>query len=1015
MVVNYSRFCEAHLAHLAQRTQSFLLLKLFSFVLACVILSVPTVAQTEAQETTHVISLADGSIGYGRLLPNSEDGQVNFSVDGFVTPFAFPQSSIRSVRKIPSETEKPKKVASNTWLFRLRDRQQIVGEIKSLTSESLVVLTAHSGELTVPRNQLLRIERSSQSGDLVKGVIRADEWKDPNDSKLWKVNANRISTSSTGVRLVADFSLPVRSEIRLSIRWNRKPNFAINLGVDSKTPANDAQNQWGVPAGHKLPTVGKKRTFASIETWAEDLAFVRESEGGSMIKNLGQLTGNSCNLTLFLDISAGLAVAQTSDGKLHKLTAPSTMIAGKLQALEIQNFGGSISIESFEVCKWNGQLPIEFAEKSGLVKRSKDGDLQAIVDGWNAESKSWLLSAENEVSTLPENELVVGTVSIEKPIETPTETSTESPNASQIAKAEPANEASSVTTADEPAPQVQVSVVTNDGSRLLGSIMKSNTDAIEVKSLATSSIVSIPVAEIREINVASPIASSTAAVAKESPTHATALIATTGLSEIRGTLLSDLPDARTTALVWQPSLALNASELDYERSGEISSTKFVPKEIEPTEEPNASSTPQAQPQAGGFLQLFGIAGGAPANANQQPKPDKKKTGDNVAKDTGSSTQIRFRSGDSAPAKILLINESGVRFESERTSTTFAPDTTIDQIVFRTLKKESITPEQRKRLLTVPRAQQNDPPTHLLISTAGDFLRGRLLEANQQRASIDVRGEILEFPIEEIAEIIWLYNRDWKTPKEKSETVAEPKSENNVKTMVYAVLGKDQGMAIIPKSVVNSEILGKSELLGDSRIKLPDLLALYWGPNTSEKARALRSKIYALTLAQQPRDTGGDESGGGTSSGSNAHPLVGKPAPEFGLKNLKGESIQLKKLGGQIIVLDFWASWCGPCMQAMPQLEQMMGEFDQSRVRLLAINIQESKSKIELALKRLNIEPEVLLDVDGEIAASYSANAIPQTVIIDPSGTVSHVFVGGGNQVLNQIRQALNEQLEVTRN
>ncbi len=1013
MVVNYSRYCEAMVSR--RSTQSLLLLRVLSFLITTAFFSVPTlVAQTEVPETTHVISLADGSIGYGRLLPNTEDGQVSFSVDGFVTPFAFSQSSVRSVRKIPNESEKPKKNTDSYWLFRLRDRQQIVGEIKSLNSESLVVLTSHSGELTISRNQLLRIERSSQSGELVKGVIRADEWKDPNDSKLWKINASRISTSSAGVRLIADYSLPVRSEIRLSLRWNRKPNFAINLGVDSKTPANAAQNQWGVPAGHKLPTVGKKRSFASIETWADDLAFVRESEGGSMIKNLGQVSGNSCNLTLFLDISAGLAVAQTSDGKLHKLTAASNMIAGKLQALEIQNFGGGISVESFEVCKWNGQLPIEFAEKSGLVKRSKDGDLQAVVNGWDAESKSWLLSAENEVNILPENELVVGTVSIEKPIETPTETPAESPNAAQVGKVDSATEAPSGPTADELALQVQVSVVINDGSRLLGSLMKSNADAIQVKSPVTSSIVSIPVSEIREINVASAIAPTAGALAKESQTDEKTFIATTGLSEIRGILLSDIPDARTTALVWQPSLALNASELDYERSGEISSTKFVPIEIEPTET-NASSTPQAQPQAGGFLQLFGIAGGAPANANGQAKPAKKKSGDNVAKDTGASPQIRFRSGDSAPAKILLINESGVRFESERTSTTFAPDTTIDQIVFRTLKKESITPEQRKRLLTVPRAQQNDPPTHLLISTAGDFLRGRLLEANQQHASIDVRGEILEFPIEEIAEIVWLYSRDWKTPKEKSETVAEPKPENNFKTMVYAVLGKDQGMAIIPKSVVNNEILGKSELLGDSQIKLADLVALYWGPNMSEKARALRSQIYSLTLAQQPRDAGGDESAGGTSSGSSAHPLVGKPAPEFGLKSLKGDSVQLKKLGGQIIVLDFWASWCGPCMQTMPQLGQMIGEFDQSRVKLLAINIQESKTKIELALKRLNIEPEVLLDVDGEIAAAYSANAIPQTVIIDPSGTVSHVFVGGGNQVLNQIRQALNEQLEVTRN
>jgi thiol-disulfide isomerase/thioredoxin len=197
------------------------------------------------------------------------------------------------------------------------------------------------------------------------------------------------------------------------------------------------------------------------------------------------------------------------------------------------------------------------------------------------------------------------------------------------------------------------------------------------------------------------------------------------------------------------------------------------------------------------------------------------------------------------------------------------------------------------------------------------------------------------------------------------------------------------------------------LLGEASIKLDDLTALFFGPETLSKARQRRSIGYSLTLAQMPRESSQSGDGGADAT---LHPLVGKPAPQINLKMLSGDSFQLSQQKGHIVVLDFWASWCGPCMQTMPKLEQLVDEIGSERVQLVAVNIQEARTRIELALERINVNCSVAMDVDGEVAAAYSANAIPQTVIVDAEGGVSHVFVGGGEQTLEQIRAAIQQML-----
>lgn len=130
--------------------------------------------------------------------------------------------------------------------------------------------------------------------------------------------------------------------------------------------------------------------------------------------------------------------------------------------------------------------------------------------------------------------------------------------------------------------------------------------------------------------------------------------------------------------------------------------------------------------------------------------------------------------------------------------------------------------------------------------------------------------------------------------------------------------------------------------------------------------------------------------------SRPHPLEGKQAPTFIGAKLDGSEVALSNhIGNEVVMLDFWASWCPPCREGLPAVAEVARDYRGQPVTVYAINQGEDRDTINAFLSETGLDLVVLSDEQGDLGALYGVRGIPQTVIIDKTGRIADVHVGYG--------------------
>ena len=675
-----------------------------------------------------------------------------------------------------------------------------------------------------------------------------------------------------------------------------------------------------------------------FEVWQNHLVAMRETDDEADVASLQRVDDGPGHIHMiaYLDQQRHRMFVVSAAGKKLADLQVTSSKNFTYPGIRMTNHRGNVRLERLRISRWNGDAPRELQADKSRLHRADGSIVYGKVSSFDTTTKQFVVTGEDGETRVEEAE--VGAIVL------------------------PPHEVSG--------PSLRV--VLQDGTRLSGHLAGIAGGNLSLAYAGISVPLEIPITELHSLITLDARPAASLAEGRAGRLELAA-------SSLKGVLVPGQESDSASSLVWQPIGSTTASPLVPGIAGRIVYRQPMPPK------PVAKPAPVRRARAGfipAILNTFRAA--APARSS-----------------TSGKLALHLRTGDTIPCEVTAIDEKGVTFKTEVTDATFVPHDKIKAVELSTVRSLiKVDDAKRERLLTLPRMQRNNPPTHLIRSVDGDYLRARIESLDDEFLRVEVRLESKQLKRSHIAEIIWLHE------DELSDEVDTPQRLPFTTTHIQALRSNGTRLTFQPQECDGKIVVGKSDLLGRCHVELADVDILLIGKRIEESAAQLVYGRWRMQHAVDPKFVSAD----GTTSrplGTESE-LVGKAAPDFTLELLDGKSFQLSRQKGKVVVLDFWATWCGPCIQAMPQVDGVVHEFKGQDVELIAVNLQEGADKIKSTLERLKLDPTVALDIDGVVASRYAATAIPQTVIIDRDGKVARLFVGGGSGFADELRKALQD-------
>lgn len=908
-------------------------------------------------------------------LPAAVDtaGGVAWRSPHFVEPVEFPLSAVGLIQRYGPLESFPSSAPG--WMAMLADGSMLAGELRGIDESRVTLANELLGELRIARSELRQL--------LAWGIADRDLYHGPNDlsgwtevptavrpepagnqaappQPRWEMDGGQLTTRYRAQPIRGQVGIEPLSWIRIKLSWDGEPNFALSLA--------DSQAKQLLKSSYRL------------EVWESYLVLLHLINGVGDLQQLKTLqpTQQEIELQIFIDQPQSRIVVCDADGQvLADAQAEGATVGEPLSCMMLENHGEALRLESLQVMRWNGVLPTRL-ESAPVTLRLRDG--QALTGRdlvWSDElGGSLMLTGQRSESDseTPPSPLKADVI-----------------DAVEFAVA-PAVEASAEL----------MRLVISGGQRLVGRLESLDDGQVVIRSSALESPLAIPLSGL--VSISNPSAAGVEVSPRQGFQH---LLVADGLHSLGRLVAGPIRSGAPGGLRFEPHAARQPLWLRQDVSGRI--------------EVLAEGEPAAEAARGGQR-----LSGRPQRVEARRVEARRAAPAAAAVRPGRPTgELDYRKLDLPPRPTLALH-NGDLLDIEPDSIRWRADQlqfVSSQVASRSISAEQVKavfldvrtlpdldPRQWERLLMLPRVQRGNPPTHLVISADGDYLRGRVLQLDEEYLTLELRLEPVTIPRRLVAAVISL-----------SERVGAAAEEATDGMQVQAVT-RDGGRWTLRVTDIDQEhLVGSNLLLDGIRLEIgsldrlllnaaigADLKQAGAGSGMAFFGWSLRDapdpQVFADAAADQADAAGGDRQ----PTGGTASRLVGQPAPDFELPLLDGGNFRLQDQLGKIVILDFWATWCGPCIQTMPEVERIVEQLDNPLIRLVAVNLQEPPQRIRATLDRLEWDLEVALDETGQVAGSYEARAIPQTVVIDPQGRIHRLFVGGGGVFLRNLEQSLRE-------